>query len=1015
MTVPEAKMAYNFNEMSEEEIKILLSDQNKLSELSSEELISLKSFVKDDLSMQADLDKRINNLKTPARKDEPEESDEFVFSQTDMEAENKVLKEIENTPEDKETQETFDEENNLDTLTREQLAENQKTVDKFADFNPFELNENKELVHPEFADEYKAYKNLHITDDQGNEIADSEKAEKIKGLLVETARLETDLQAQTSPKFMTPEEYIAKLKNNLQKGIVVSAYASEMQNRSPDEISRREIAEKFNDVLGRLGEEPLKTSAKSIFAYVGVANDRMTKIKDRLKAKFKELPAVQKAEEKLRQFDTKAEKTIGPKSWKRIKRWSNVAGKRLKNIAVYGAVGYATGGVGLAILAAKSGYDMYTSMQKKAANENISLKEYARKNPWETTLSASQTALSAIGAAAGLGGFGEGTAQAVSPILKTAGRVLAVGPKLVKTAVKFGKLKLIESGRLKGDAAKTKQEFNEALDQTIDAAVGIFTGEVVHDATHNDAAPTPTENQTPPREETPPANNEAEQEKTPEKAEPEHAAQPESTTPQKETPEPVREEVLTAEQTFWDNRADKFLGEENTKLLYARIDSGEIKLPEGIETKQEFAYKLAMAFEQTPALVAEDLGDGFRNTAELEARIAGMTPEQFEKLGGLMNDFSDRGQYTGSRPLYQPQQTEKHDNGNNNEEDKTPQNSATEEKEPKEQQPEQPAEVRDEEYYRDMQGLKELKEAMNEARKDPNITVEQTLDAYLKLQMQNGQLTEQQARELGNYMKQELDLQNKENGDDDISKKDIRRAIKETEKTTEAMEQNAEEVLIAKNLTYPPREDLPEQLPESYSHDTESSGFYKGLSGFMKDVREQANDGVKPQDTMKAAILEGRISEEQATVVNTRWAELRAEGNTPDRTFRIMEKDFARHADYYQAQENARETPPPEQQRTEQASENTTGENRTLTSEIKHERESEQGQAPVMSQNELAKYLAEEVRNGTITEDEAKAFAKNYVEKHSAEMKASETADSKQTQPQTVTNTTPKANDRGGR
>ncbi|MBQ8870290.1 MAG: hypothetical protein IJ019_02815 [Alphaproteobacteria bacterium] len=102
---------------------------------------------------------------------------------------------------------------------------------------------------------------------------------------------------------------------------------------------------------------------------------------------------------------------------------------------------------------------------------------------------------------------------------------------------------------------------------------------------------------------------------------------------------------------FWDNRADKFLGEDIKNSLYSRIDSGEIKLPEGIETKEEFAYKLAMAMEQSPAYVADALGVEFQTTAQFESQIQSMTPEQFAKLGDLMNDYSDRGNYIGDNPF----------------------------------------------------------------------------------------------------------------------------------------------------------------------------------------------------------------------------------------------------------------------------------------------------------------------------------------------------------------------------
>ncbi len=110
-------------------------------------------------------------------------------------------------------------------------------------------------------------------------------------------------------------------------------------------------------------------------------------------------------------------------------------------------------------------------------------------------------------------------------------------------------------------------------------------------------------------------------------------------------------EVSAKDTQFWDNRANQFLGKENVDSLYSRIDSGEIKLPEGIESKEEFAYKLAMAMEQSPKYVSEALGIDFQNTRMHEAQIPNMTNEQFAKLGNLMNDYSDRGNYEGDRPF----------------------------------------------------------------------------------------------------------------------------------------------------------------------------------------------------------------------------------------------------------------------------------------------------------------------------------------------------------------------------
>ncbi|MBE6451726.1 MAG: hypothetical protein E7016_07190 [Alphaproteobacteria bacterium] len=107
----------------------------------------------------------------------------------------------------------------------------------------------------------------------------------------------------------------------------------------------------------------------------------------------------------------------------------------------------------------------------------------------------------------------------------------------------------------------------------------------------------------------------------------------------------------TANKEFWSNRADKFLGEDIKNNLYSRIDSGEIKLPEGIESKEEFAYKLAMAMEQSPKYVADALGVDMVSSNAFEAKIPEMTAEQFGKLGDLLNDYSDKGNYIGDNPF----------------------------------------------------------------------------------------------------------------------------------------------------------------------------------------------------------------------------------------------------------------------------------------------------------------------------------------------------------------------------
>ncbi|MDD6881421.1 MAG: hypothetical protein PUE18_07595, partial [Firmicutes bacterium] len=98
---------------------------------------------------------------------------------------------------------------------------------------------------------------------------------------------------------------------------------------------------------------------------------------------------------------------------------------------------------------------------------------------------------------------------------------------------------------------------------------------------------------------------------------------------------------------FWENRTDKFLGEENKQYIYDMVEKGGIKLPEGIETKEEYAYKLAMDIQQTPAEINEAMGGSWNSSAALTNSIKSWTAEDFNKLNNSVDDFSDRGYHNG--------------------------------------------------------------------------------------------------------------------------------------------------------------------------------------------------------------------------------------------------------------------------------------------------------------------------------------------------------------------------------
>ena len=104
--------------------------------------------------------------------------------------------------------------------------------------------------------------------------------------------------------------------------------------------------------------------------------------------------------------------------------------------------------------------------------------------------------------------------------------------------------------------------------------------------------------------------------------------------------------------TRWGNRIDQFLektgqADEIKDHIYGMIDKGEIKLPEGIETKEEYLYKMIMKMEQRPIDVTSEL-DAKLSTLSQEKMLASMSAEDFNKVSADLNDYSDKGVYHGS-------------------------------------------------------------------------------------------------------------------------------------------------------------------------------------------------------------------------------------------------------------------------------------------------------------------------------------------------------------------------------
>ena len=417
-------------------------------------------------------------------------------------SDNQILTEMENLPEDKEELRQFDLENGIEAVTQEQLEANDKILDNIQD--PLAVDKDGKLINPEFAQEVQALNNLTITDDNGKDLS-QEDQNSARLDLIAAAQLEAETEARACGN--GNEEEVKKLYNErfkeaLQRNIVAAAFASSFQAGMSDEQMRARFQEAVNN--------PQKTSLSAVRAVTNHSSAKSEKIVDRLKAKFKSIPVVQKMENKIKAFDATMTEKYG-KKWEVGKRFAKAALKSAKNVAIYSLIGglsSAAAPYAFAALAVKSGYDAVKSLQKEAKKNNMSFWQFAKANKGKVALAFTTTGLSlagsALGLSAGSGMMGAEAASKIQPALRTASRVLAVGGKAVPA---FWKTATAAYKRMRGDKEGAKADWKQAKEswvQTTEAAIGIFVGMEVGDKIAESRAAA-AENQ--PQSETPTASD----------------------------------------------------------------------------------------------------------------------------------------------------------------------------------------------------------------------------------------------------------------------------------------------------------------------------------------------------------------------------------------------------------------------------------------------------------------------------------------------------------------------------
>ena len=225
-------------------------------------------------------------------------------------------------------------------------------------------------------------------------------------------------------------------------------------------------------------------------------------------------------------------------------------------------------------------------------------------------------------------------------------------------------------------------------------------------------------------------------------------------------------------------------------------------------------------------------------------------------------------------------------------------------------QPEsEPEEVRDEAYYDDEKASlsqgeehKSLKKEINLSRKSDVNSVEDTVDSYMDNRVADGELSEQQATETANLVKHELDgrdgNQDGQIDDEALGKGDVRRAMKEVDKTLEAMRNNADEIEAARDVETTIEVDHSGGVPETYSTDTQDAKFYRGMAAATQEMLNSGND----KDLLGVTLQTGELSEQQVMAMNLRHDELCGQGFSHKKALKQMLKDFERMGKYQEAQ-----------------------------------------------------------------------------------------------------------------
>ena len=549
----------------------------------------------------------------------------------------------------------FDRENGLKDLSPKnelRMIQTQTELNTMrAEAFPYRQENGHQVINgEEFKEIVDFYTKLQLTDDNGRLISPEDKAKFFKNMVdiaqnESITRLSLDKDFATKSAAEKQQIFKQSVAANMQAGIIellVAKTKAEMTEEQRQNVSESAFEEQARARLANLAnQENISMPHKIALATHVSLNAHLMNLNKRISQKTDNTGFFKKAREKFQKFAHDHPKI------------ANVA-------KIMGTVGLTAGlamTAGPAGMAAFSAYRAYKIVRKQGRLNRRQTWKDTFKNPRQVVALATAVAGTAI---AGYGAFDIGLgANGMLGNALSGGMEGSAGEIAQKMAQQRAGRLFVGAGaaiaRLSMDIADAirKPEHKGQRKKAIGKAIGraLFHGGIAVAAyeygTHQAAAHTAETSHVSEAShinETPQATNApAPHEPTPHTIETPQVAEtsPEGYT---ESPENLQR---------WENRIDKFLGkteqaDEIKDRIYGMIDKGEINLPEGIETKEEYLYKMVMKMEQRPADIRADLGDEFKSTLSREQTLMTMTADDFNKVSHDLDDYSDKGVYHGS-------------------------------------------------------------------------------------------------------------------------------------------------------------------------------------------------------------------------------------------------------------------------------------------------------------------------------------------------------------------------------